>query len=105
MLFFYVVKPVGEVAGHAEFIERKAGDANEIWQEHGRESVLTSKAQCDNFVNGRKKIAFIRFQNLREAAKPIPLKSLLMLLGKKKLARRGFYINKKTADRMITIMG
>jgi len=103
-LFFYVVKPIGELAAHAEFIERKAGDAEEVWKEHGHESVLSSLEQYRDFLKNKRKVSFIRFKNLREANKPIPLNNLLMLLGLKRLSRRGFYVDKKTADRMVALM-
>ncbi|MEM3443142.1 MAG: hypothetical protein QXM86_04730 [Candidatus Bathyarchaeia archaeon] len=44
MLFFYVTKPVCEVAGYAEFVERKAGNAEDLWEN-------TEKNQCCNPLN------------------------------------------------------
>ena len=40
LIFFYVTKPAAEIAGYAEFIERKVGEAESLWSEHGNESVL-----------------------------------------------------------------
>ncbi|MEM3627062.1 MAG: hypothetical protein QXZ25_03440 [Candidatus Bathyarchaeia archaeon] len=104
LIFFYVVKPVGELAGYAEFIERKVGGADELWREHGHESVLNSAEQYFEFVKGQQRVSFIRFKELRKAAKPIPLNNLLMLLGVNRLARRGFYINRETAEKLIAMM-
>jgi len=104
LILFYVVKPVGELAGHAEFIERKVGEAGKLWKEHGKESVLNSKKNYEEFVKGAKKVSFIRFNNLVEAAKPIPLRNLLMLLGVKRLARKGFYLDKETTDKFMMSM-
>jgi predicted transcriptional regulator len=104
LILFYVTKPVGELAGHAEFVERKVGEADELWKQHGRESALKSKQQYEDFVKDRRKVSFIRFKNLQEAANPIPLKKVLMLLGGKRLSRQGFYVDKKTADKLLAIM-
>ena len=104
LIFFYVAKPVGEVAGYAEFIERKVGDAESLWSEHGSESVLKSKEQYEEFIQGKERVSFIRFKSLHEASKPISLNNILMLLGVKRLARKGFYIDKETADKLIALM-
>jgi len=104
LIFFYVTKPMGEIAGYAEFIERKVGDAEGLWREHGKESVLKSKEQYEEFIRDKERVSFIRFRNLHEAAKPVSLNNVLMLLGVKRLARKGFYIDKETADKLITLM-
>lgn len=104
MIFFYVTKPVGEIAGYAEFIERKVADAENLWSEHGNESVLKSKERYEEFIRDKQRVSFIRFKNLHEAAKPIPLNNVLMLLSVKRLARKGFYIDKETADKLIALM-
>jgi len=104
LILFYVTKPAGEIAGYAEFIERKVGDAEGLWNEHGHESVLNSAEQYFDLVRGKQRVSFIRFKNLQEAAKPIPLNNILMLLGVNRLARKGFYINKETAEKLIALM-
>ncbi|MGC8895372.1 MAG: hypothetical protein ACP5LB_01205 [Candidatus Bathyarchaeia archaeon] len=104
LLIFYVSKPVGEIGGYAEFIERKVGKAEELWREHGNESVLSSAEQYFQFVKDKPLVSFIRFKNLQVAAKPIPLNNVRLLLGVKRLARGGFYIDKETAERMVTLM-
>jgi predicted transcriptional regulator len=104
VLLFYVTKPVGELAGHAEFIERDLGEPEEMWKEHGRESVLNPKEHYDEFVKSSRKVSFIRFKNLHAASKPIPLSNLCMLLGQKNLSRKGFYISKGNTDRLILLM-
>jgi len=50
------------------------------------------------------RVSFIRFKNLQASAKPIPLNNFLILLGVKRLARGGFYVDKETAERMIALM-
>jgi predicted transcriptional regulator len=104
LIFFYVTKPVAEIAGYAEFIERKVGDAESLWSQHGNESALQTAEKYAEFIQDKQRVSFIRFKNLQEVAKPIPLKNVLMLLGVKRLARKGFYIDKETADKLIVLM-
>jgi len=103
-LLFYVTKPVGKVAGSAEFIERKVGDPEALWKENGEESVLISKEKYDLFLSGSRKVSFVRFKNLQEAARPISLNDVFVVLGLRRLSRKGFYLNKETADKFITLM-
>ena len=105
LILFYVTKPVGMIAGHAEFIERKMGDAEKLWKEHGNESALNSREKYEDFIKNAQKVSFIRFKNLHEAARPIPVKDLLKLLGVKRLGRKGFYIDKETEAKFLTLMG
>ncbi len=104
LLFFYVSKPVGEIAGHAEFVERKTGDVKNLWEQHGSESVLQTREKYEEFTRDMQRVSFIRFKNLQEAAKPIPLNNILMFLGVKKLARGGFYVDKETTEKLIALM-
>lgn len=105
LLFFYVAKPVGELAGYADFIERKVGNAESLWSEHGGESVLKSREEYEKLIGGKQKVTFIRFKNLKVATKPVKLSDLSVHLNVKKPARGGFYINKETADKFIALMG
>jgi predicted transcriptional regulator len=104
LIFFYVTKPSREIAGYGEFIERKIGDAKGVWEEYGGECVLDSKVKYLEFLGGVQKASFIRFENLREAEQPISLNNILMLLGKKRLSRKGFYVNKEIADKLLTLL-
>lgn len=104
LLFFYVTKPAGELAGYAEIIERKVGKAEELWKEHGHESVLSSEKQYLEFIEGHEKTSFIRFKNLQTVSKSIPLNNLRLLLGVKRLSRRGFYVDEETAKKLISVM-
>ncbi len=104
LIIFYVTKPAGEIAGYAEFIERRVGDADNVWNELRNESVLSSKEKFQEFIGDEQKVSFIRFRNLHEAAKPIELNTVLMLLGKERLQRKGFYIDKEITDKMIALM-
>jgi predicted transcriptional regulator len=104
LILFYVTKPVGEMSGYADFVERKTGAAEDVWEEYGSESVLSSKQQYEEFVGKKRKVSFIRFKSLREVANPMPLKSVLMLLGVERLSRKGFYVDKKTAEKLLMSM-
>lgn len=104
-LFFYVVKPVGEIAAYADFIERRIGDIEEMWDELGDETVFASKEQFKSFLNGKGKAVFVRFQNLKECSRWIKRETLLVFLGRKKLPQRGLYIDKKTAEKLMILMG
>lgn len=104
MIIFYAAKPIGKVVGYAEFIERKVGAPEELWETHGDESVLSSRDSFELFVKGKRKIAFVRIRNLCEAANPLELNTLLSFLGKKRLGRGGFFVNSETASKLIALM-
>ncbi len=103
-LLFYVTKPVGQIGGYAEFIERKVGDADKLWKEHGSESVLSSKERFDDFVEQSRKVSFVRFKDLHEAMKTIPLSDVLMTLRVRRLGRKGFYIDKEIEEQFVARM-
>lgn len=103
-LLFYVTKPDGEIAGYADFIERKVGEAERLWKEHGNESVLNSKERYDDFVKDAQRVSFVRFKDLHEMAKTIPLSDVLMSLGVRRLGRKGFYLNKEIEDTFVAAM-
>jgi predicted transcriptional regulator len=103
-VLFYVTKPVGEIAGYADFIERKVGDAERLWREHGDESVLGSKEKYYGFVKDSLKVSFVRFKDLHEGAAAVPLNYVLMSLGVRRLGRKGFYIDKEIEDKFVALM-
>jgi predicted transcriptional regulator len=104
LIFFYVTKPVGKIAGYAEFMARETGDSGELWIEYGHESVLDSKSEYDELVGDKRKVSFIRFKNLTVANHPIELNEILVLMGARRLSRKGFYVGKETADELIALM-
>jgi len=104
LIFFYVVKPVGEIQGYAEFQERIVGETDAMWKEYGRESCLQSEDQYHDLLKGAGKASFIRFTNLHEASKPILSNDILTSLEVKRLSRKGFYINKEVADTLMKMM-
>jgi predicted transcriptional regulator len=104
IILFYVTKPVAQIAGHADFIQRTIGDPTEMWQKHGKESVLKSENEYRDFIGNRTQVSFIRFQNLRRATHAIPLVDILALIGTKRLSRKGFYLNKRTAETFVALL-
>jgi predicted transcriptional regulator len=102
-ILFYVTKPVAEVAGYAEFIERKVEAPEVLWKTNGEESVLNSE-QYDEIVRGADKMSFVRFRNLHKAAKPVPLNDVLMFFSARRLPRRGFYVDKDRGDKLVAMM-
>jgi len=103
-VLFYVTKPVGEIAGYADFIERKVGDAERLWKEHGDESVLKTRERYDDFVKNSQRVSFVRFKDLHEAANTIPLNEVLISLRVRRLGRKGFYVNKEIEDKFVASM-
>jgi predicted transcriptional regulator len=104
VLLFYVSRSVKALGGYADFIERKIGTPGELWTKYGDESVLRSREDYEEFIGAARNVSFVRFENLHEAANSIQLGKLLMLLGVKRLSRKGFYIDKETATRLISLM-
>lgn len=105
LIFFYVVKPVGEIQGYADFRERRVGDTDAIWKEYGNESCLKSEDEYHDLVKGAENVSFIRFTNLHEAVNPIPLETIREYVDVSQLPRNGFYVSKELADKLIKRMG
>jgi len=104
LILFYVTRPVSSIAGTAHFIERAVGRPQELWSRFGGESVLGSKARFEEFLADASQVSFVRFKDLRVAANPISLSRLRMLLGVKRLSRKGFYVNKKLSETLTSMM-
>jgi predicted transcriptional regulator len=104
ILLFHVTKPVSALDGYAEFIERKVGSPEEVWNEHGNESVLQTKHEFEEFIGNPQHVSFVRFKNLTTANNPIPLSNFLQFRGAKRLSRRGFYVDKSSCERLISAM-
>jgi len=104
IILFYATLPVQEMIGYARFIERRFGEPHEIWRTYGGESVLGSLEEYEKFIGSVRQVSFVRFKDLHVAVNPISLKTLLMPLGVKRLSRKGFYVDKETAERLISMM-
>ena len=104
ILLFYVSNPVKALSGYADFVEHKFGSPTELWKEYGHESVLKSKKDFEEFIATVQSVSFVRFKNLHEAADPIALSNLRMLLGNGRFSRKGFYVDKDTAGKLVSLM-
>ena len=101
LLLFYVTYPHKEIRGVGDFIERITGDANDLWNTYGQESLLESYAEYMDFLQGRAKATFIRFKNLRVLASPISASVISQVMGISTMTRMGKYITKEMAHRLI----
>lgn len=101
LLLFYVTHPSSEIRGVGEFVERITGDADDLWNAHGSETCLKSYEEYIDFLQGRPKATFIRFENLRELPVSISAKRISEVTGMRRMPRSGKYINKKTANQLI----
>ena len=100
-LFFYVTNPRQEIKGYADFVERVTGNAKDLWESLGHESLLGSYDEYQEFLDGRQKSTFIRFKNLKEFPKPITKEAWTRILGIKRLPQGGMYISEETAHQLL----
>ena len=101
-LFFYVKHPIREIRGKAEFVERVVGNADELWNRCGAETVFDSYDEFIEFVDGREDITVIRFKNLQELSRPVSAKAFLERTGGgSMLSRNGKYISKEIAATLV----
>jgi predicted transcriptional regulator len=64
-LLFYVKKPVMQIRGVADFIERLTGDSGELWRKYGTESCFESFEEYSAFAEGRSRMTVVMVQELR----------------------------------------
>jgi predicted transcriptional regulator len=102
-LFFYVTNPRKNIEGYADFIERVAGNADDLWKLLGHESLLASYDEYHSFLQGRKKATFIRFKNLKEFPKPVTTKLIAQIIGIKRMPQMGLYITEKMANQLLAV--
>jgi len=100
-LLFYVKKPVMQVRGTADFIERLTGDSNELWRKHGAESCFETFEEYSAFAQGRTMMTFVRFKNFTELKNPKTTKATRSILGSLQ-GFRGKYVNLTTTKQLIT---
>jgi predicted transcriptional regulator len=91
-LLFYVKKPVRQIRGVADFIERVTGDPLELWNRFGSESIFESVSEYSAFIEGREKATFVRFNNLKEFQQPISSEQLCEATGLTLTPRSGRYL-------------
>ena len=99
-LLFYVKRPVRQIKGTAEFLERMTGTADELWQLHGPETVFESRDEYDKFVAGSSTVTFIRFRNMQELEKPIDFNTISVNAGIGKMPQGGKYLGRETVASM-----
>jgi predicted transcriptional regulator len=101
-LFFYVTHPQKNIQGYADFVERVTGTPQDLWQSLGHESLLNSYKEYQNFLQGRKKVTFVRFKNLKEFPKPVTAEAWKHIIGKKRMPQIGTYLTEKTAHQLLS---
>jgi predicted transcriptional regulator len=100
-LLFYVKKPVMQVRGIADFIERVTGDSGELWRKYGAESCFETLEDYCTFSQGRMTMTFVRFKNFVELENPKTTESTKSILGSLQ-GFRGKYVNLATTKQLIT---
>ena len=100
-LLFYVKKPVMQVQGIADFIERLTGDSGELWRKYGSESCFENFEDYCAFAEGRQRMTFVRFKNFVEIENPKTTEAIRSILGSLQ-GFRGRYVNLATMRQLAT---
>ena len=100
-LFFYVTTPRKTISGYADFIERVTGDAKDLWETLGHESLLNSYEEYQDFLQERKNATFVRFKNLKEFPKPVTAEMWAHIIGTTRIPQNGMYITKRISDQLL----
>jgi predicted transcriptional regulator len=100
-LLFYVKKPVMQVRGIADFVERVTGDSGELWRKHGGESCFETFEDYCAFAQGRTVMTFVRFNNFVEIETPKTTAETRSILGSLQ-GFRGKYVNLATTKQLVT---
>jgi predicted transcriptional regulator len=98
-LLFYVKKPVMQIRGIADFIQRLTGSCEELWTKYGAESCFESFDEYVAFAQGRAKMTLVRFKNLVELENPKSTEVMSSVLGSLQ-GFRGKYVNEETAKQL-----
>jgi len=101
LILFYVKHPHREIRGYGEFVERVIGAADELWTAYGHETVFESRQEYVEFLQGRTKATFIRFQNLQELPQPVPMKVFSKILDIGRMPRSGKYISREAVNQLV----
>ena len=102
-LFFYVTHPKKDIRGFADFVERKTGDAEDLWLSLGHESLLFNYDEYQKFLLGRKTATFVRFKNLKEFSTPISEEMWKKIVKKKRMPQGGMYITEKMTNQLLDV--
>jgi len=104
MLFFYSVREHRDILGYAHFIEKKAGDPTQLWNSFGQETCLNSLDEYFEVTRGKRKVIFIRFDNLHGGSNIIALDEIYEILGIERMPQTGMYVNKAQAERLTELL-
>jgi predicted transcriptional regulator len=100
-LLFYVKKPVMQVRGVADFIERLTGNSKALWEKYGAESCFESYSEYAAFAEGREKMTFVRFKNFTELKEPKPTEIARIVIGSLRWFRPK-YLSFEAAQQLVT---
>ena len=100
-LLFYVKKPVMQIRGTADFIERSVDNYKTQWEKFGEETCFETFDEYFKFVEGREKVTVVRFKNLVELQNPPPKEITQNILGSMQWFR-GKYVSEETAKQLTT---
>jgi len=100
-ILFYVKRPVKQIRGFGEFLERITGTRDELWNQYGSETVFESRDEYDFFVGGRRNVTFIRFKDMEEFEKPISFEDIYAATGMKQMPQGGKYLGRETVNSII----
>lgn len=101
LLLFYVTHPTKKIRGFAQFVERVAGETDDLWRTYRGETSLRSYKEYKNFLQGRLKTTFIRFKSLKILSQPISDNVIFRVAGIGRMPRGGRYISRETAQELI----
>ncbi|MDI6905424.1 MAG: hypothetical protein QMD13_08090 [Candidatus Bathyarchaeia archaeon] len=99
-LLFYVKRPIMQIRGVADFVERLAGDYKELWNTYGGETCLKTFNEYVAFLQGRKTATFIRFTNFRELQTPVSMEAINTVLSVPRMPRGGKYLNREIVNQL-----
>ena len=100
-LLFYVKKPVKQIRGIADFIERLTGESGELWRKYGAESCFETFEEYCAFAQGRTMMTFVRFRSFVELENPKTTEVTRSILGSLQ-GFRGKNVNLATAKQLAT---
>ncbi|MEM0095163.1 MAG: hypothetical protein QXL77_03380 [Candidatus Bathyarchaeia archaeon] len=101
-LLFYIKRPLMQIRGVADFLERVTGESHELWKMYGEETCLDSFESYARLLGGREKATFIRFTNFRELEPPVSMDVLKKVLNVQKIPRGGRYVSREALNQLIT---
>lgn len=99
-LLFYVKRPAMQIRGIADFVERVTGDYKELWSKYGGETCLKSFEDYLDFLQGKRKVTFIRFTNFYVFEAPISMEAITKFLGVLRIPRGGKYISREVVNQL-----